>query len=58
MTTKLPDEANSNLLRNIRKEMDELRNKMKERTDRNLDWMVRRTESPFTTRILECPLPP
>ena len=58
MTTKLPDEANSNLLRNMRKEMDELRNKMKERTDRNLDWMVRRTESPFTTRILECPLPP
>lgn len=57
MTTKLPDEANSNLLRNMRKEMDELRNKMKERTDRNLDWMVRRTESPFTTRILECPLP-
>ena len=58
MTTKLPDEANSNLLRNMRKEMDELRNKMKERTDRNLDWMVRRTESPFTTRILEYPLPP
>ena len=38
--------------------MDELRNIMREKTDRNLDEMVRRTDSPFTTKVLECPLPP
>jgi len=44
--TKLPDEANSDLLRNMRKEMDELMNKMKEKTDKNLDRMVRRKTPP------------
>ena len=38
--------------------MDELKNAMKEKTDRNLDGMVKRTDSPFTTKVLECPLPP
>ena len=38
--------------------MDELRNIMREKTDRNLDEMVRRTDSPFTTKVLESPLPP
>ena len=52
------DEANSDLLRDIRKEMDELRNAMKEKTDWNLDGMVRRADSPFTTKVLECSLPP
>ena len=52
------DEVNSNLLKNMRKEMDKLRNAMKEKTDKNLDGMVRRTDSLFTTKILECPLPP
>lgn len=37
--------------------MDELRNAIREKTDRNLDEMVRRTDSPFNTKILECPLP-
>lgn len=31
---------------------------MREKTDINLDGMVRWTDSPFTTKILECPLPP
>ena len=30
---------------------------MREKTDRNLDKMVKRMDSPFTTKILECPLP-
>ena len=41
----------------MRKEMDELRNAIKEKTDQSLDRMVRVTDSPFTTAILECPVP-
>ena len=37
--------------------MDEIKNAMREKTDKNLD-AVKRTDSPFTTRVLECPLPP
>ena len=51
------DEANSDLLQDMRREMDELRNAMREKTDQNLDMMVRRTDSAFTTKVLECPLP-
>ena len=52
-----PDEQNSDLLREMRKEMDELRNAIKEKTDWNLDGMVRATDSPSTTTVLECPVP-
>ena len=45
-------------LKSMQKEMDELKNTMKEKTDKNLDGMVKRTNSPFTTRVLEYPLPP
>ena len=45
------------LLREMRREMDELRNSMREKTDQNLDKMVRRTNSPFTMKVLECPMP-
>ena len=38
--------------------MDELKNTMKEKTTKNLDKMVKRTNSPFTTKVMECPLPP
>ena len=41
----------------MRKEMDELRNAIKEKTDRSLDRMVRAIDSPFTTAVLECPVP-
>ena len=37
------------------KEMDELRNAIKGKTDQRLDRMVRATNSPFTTAVLECP---
>ena len=40
----------------MRREMDELRNAIKEKTDRSLDRMVRATDSPFTTVVLECPM--
>ena len=51
------DEQNSNLLQEVRKEMDELRNALKEKTDRSVDRMVRAIDSPFTTAVLECPVP-
>ena len=51
------DEQNSDLLREMRKEMNELRNAIKEKTDRSVDRMVRATDSPFTIPILECPVP-
>jgi len=52
------DGASNNLLRSMRKEMDELKNVMREKMDKNLDGMVKRTDSPFTTKVLGCPLPP
>ena len=51
-----PDEQNSDLLREMRKEMEELRSAIKERTDQSVDKMVRATDSPFTATVLECPV--
>ena len=52
-----PDEQNSDLLREMRKEMDKLRNAIKGKTDQSVDRMVRATDSPFTATVLECPVP-
>ena len=52
-----PDDQNSDLLREMRKEMDELRSTIKEKTERSMDRLVRATDSPFTTAVLECPVP-
>ena len=52
-----PDDQNSNLFREMRKEMDELRSAIKEKTERSVDRLVRATDSPFTTVVLECPVP-
>ncbi|XP_023879261.1 uncharacterized protein LOC111991700 [Quercus suber] len=41
----------------MRKEMDELKNAIREKTNRSLDRMVRATDSPFTMAVLECPVP-
>lgn len=46
--TKWSDKASNDLLRRMRKEMDELKNAMKGKTTKNLDGMVRRTNFPFT----------
>ena len=55
--TDIPEEANSDLLKEMRKEMDELRNAIKGKTDQSLDKIVRKTDSPFTLAIQECPVP-
>ena len=51
-----PNEPNSDLLREMRKEIDELRNAIRGKTDWSLDRMVRTTDSPFTMAVLECPV--
>ena len=45
-------------LRNMMKEMKELKSAMKEKGGENLDGMIRRMDSPFTTEVLNRPLPP
>ena len=45
-------------MKNVRMELDEVKNVIKGKTMINLDGMIKRTDSPFTTSILECPLPP
>ena len=52
-----PKKANSDLLREMRKEMDKLRNAIKGEADQSLDKIVRKTDSPFTLAIQECPVP-
>ena len=37
--------------------MDELRNAIKEKMDQSLDRMVKAIDLPFTTAVLECPVP-
>nr|XP_023888726.1 uncharacterized protein LOC112000791 [Quercus suber] len=41
----------------MRKEMNELRNAIKEKMDWSMDKMVKATDSPFTTAVLECSIP-
>nr|XP_023911018.1 uncharacterized protein LOC112022630 [Quercus suber] len=52
-----PIEHNSNLLQEMRRETDELRTTMKEKTERSVDRLVKVTDSPFTPAVLECPVP-
>ena len=55
--TSMPKEMNSDLLKEMRKEMDELRNAIREKMDQSLDRIVRKTDSPFTMAIQECLVP-
>ena len=55
--TSTPEEMNSNLLKEMRKEIDELRNAIREKMDQSLDRIVRNTHSPFTVVVQECPVP-
>lgn len=48
---------NDQLMRNMRKELDKVKDAMKGKTTINLDGIIKRTYSPFTTNVLECPLP-
>ena len=52
-----PEEASSDLLREMRKAMDELRNAIKGKTDQSLERIVRKTDSSFTMVVQECPVP-
>nr|XP_023896904.1 uncharacterized protein LOC112008797 [Quercus suber] len=45
-------------MKNLRKEFDEVKNAMKVKTSMNLDGMLKRTDSPFTASVLECPFSP
>ena len=47
-----------NELHNMRKEVDKLKNAMKDKGGENLDGMIRRTDLPFTNEVLNRPLPP
>ena len=49
--------ANSDLLKEMKREMDKLRSTIREKTDQSLDRMVRRMDSPFTIAVLECLMP-
>ena len=51
------EDRNLDLLREMRKEMDELRSAIKEKTERSVDRLVRATDSPFTAAVLECLVP-
>ena len=57
----MPEENSSRMeseLHNMRREMDELKNAIKDKVMENLDGMIQRTHSSFTTEVLNCPLPP
>jgi len=56
--TERSDGASNDLLRSMRKEMDKLKNAMKGKTAKNLDRMVRMTDSPFTQWVLDHPPSP
>ena len=36
--------------------MDKFRNDIKEKIERSVDRLVKATDSPFTTAVLECPV--
>ena len=46
------------MMKDMRKELDEVKNAMKGKIAVNLDGMIKRTDSPFVIGFLECPLPP
>ena len=55
--TSTPKETNSDLLKEMRKEIDELRNAIRGKTVQRLDRIVRKMDSPFTVAVQECPVP-
>ena len=50
--------GNDHMMKSLRRELDEVKNAMKGKTAMNLDGMLKQIDSPFTTSVLECPLPP
>ena len=52
-----PEDQNLDLFREMSKEMDELRSAIREKTEWNVDRLVRATDSPFTAAVLGCSVP-
>ncbi|XP_023895554.1 uncharacterized protein LOC112007443 [Quercus suber] len=52
-----PVDQNLDLLQEMRKEMDKLKNAIREKTDQSVGRLVRATDSPFTVAVLGCPVP-
>ena len=48
---------NNHMMKSLRRELEEVKNAMKGKTTMNLDGMLKRTNSPFITSVLECLLP-
>ena len=46
------------MMKNVRKELDKVKNAMKGKTTINVDGIIKRTNSPFTANVLKCSLPP
>ena len=46
------------MMKNMGKELDEVKKDMKGKTVINLDGMIKRIDLSFTASVLECPLPP
>ena len=55
--TEQPNRNNDELLKDMRKEMDETKNALKRKSNKNLDRMIKRIDSPFTSEVLKCPFP-
>ena len=56
-TTQLTH-GNNQVMKKMRKELDEVKNAMKGKTTINLNGIIKRTGSPFTAGIFKFPLPP
>ena len=50
--------GNDHMMKSLWRELNEVKNAIKGKTLMNLDGMLKQTYSPFTTSVLECPLPP
>ena len=46
------------MMKSLRRELDEVKYAIKGKAAMNLIGMLKRTDSPFTASVLECPLPP
>lgn len=46
------------MMKSWQRDLDKVKNAMKGKMVMKLDGMLKRTDSPFTAGVLECPLPP
>ena len=55
--SQIPGERNNPIetMMSLRKEMDEMKSALKEKSSRNSDGILKRTDSLFTGKVLECP---